>query len=222
MLVIFDWDGTLANTTHKIVSCLQSASQEVGLPLLTVAEYQQIIGLGLSEAIKTLYPDENEAMQSEMQATYSKHFIADKSEVVFFDGVAQRLADLRALGVSLAVATGKSRKGLNRQLAHFNAEAWFDITRCADETASKPNPKMLHEILAETGLHAKNAIMVGDTSFDLDMANNATMAAIGVSYGAHSIDVLNKSQPLAVVDTFEDVYQTIITHFGLVCGKAAI
>lgn len=209
MLVIFDWDGTLVDSAGKISACLAAASGDCGLPLLTIAQYKHIIGLGLPQAISALYPDENEAVREKLRLAYIERFMADASPSQLFEDVSDGLKSLRKQGYRLAVATGKSRRGMNRILDELDMHHTFDITRCADETRSKPDPLMLAEILAHTGLGANEAIMVGDTSFDLEMAANASMRSIAVAYGAHSPESLLAYQPISVASNFSDVLALI-------------
>lgn len=205
MLLIFDWDGTLADSTSKIVRCLSAASEEVGLPLLSARQYQHIIGLALPEAALALYPDYPLALRTTFTQAYSRLFVADQQPIEFFEGVLEQLPLLKADGFKLAIATSKTRRGLNRQLDHFAIHDWFDATRCADETASKPEPLMLNELLVELGVGADQALMVGDTQFDMEMANLAGLRGLAVSYGAHSVEQLTAAKPVAIADDFAEV-----------------
>jgi len=206
MLYIFDWDGTLMNSVSRIVTCLKGAAQELSLEVLSDHHYQHIIGLGLPEAVQTLYPNADEQLQIQMREAYSRHFkAADTSPSDFFPGVVETLDALRADGHKLAVATGKSRAGLNRVLAKLNWQNYFDATRCADETASKPHPLMLQEILIELDHVADDAVMVGDTEFDLLMADNAGMRKVAVSFGAHSAERLSALKPDAMIHHFSEL-----------------
>ena len=206
MLYIFDWDGTLLDSTAKIVSCMHKAIAEVGMPARTDDEARNIIGLGLPEAIRQLFPAISDDALRALRDSYSSYFIAaDKTPCDFFPHVEEVLHQLREQGHQLAVATGKSRRGLNRVLDNLNMQSYFDATRCADETASKPDPLMLEALLAELNHEPKDAIMVGDTEFDLLMAQNAGIRGVGVSYGAHSVERLLACQPLACIDDFQDL-----------------
>lgn len=205
MLVIFDWDGTLADSASKIVACLAAASNDCGLPLLADEQYQHIIGLGLPEAMVTLYPNADVGTREALLQAYVDHFLSDASPTQLFNGVPEGLQSLREQGYCLAVATGKSRRGMDRVLAELGMHDFFDITRCADETLSKPDPLMLSEILASTGFTAEQSVLVGDTSYDLEMAINANMRSVGVSYGAHSQAILKAHQPLAIAHGFGEV-----------------
>ena len=211
MLIIFDWDGTLIDSTGKIVSSMQKAVKQLGLPDIEDVAIQNIIGLGLPEAIRTLYPKEPGKVRLALQKGYSAAYVeADAISCPLYDGVEDTLDRLKNAGHQVAVATGKSRRGLNRVLKNLAWEGYFDATRCADETASKPSPKMLEELLSEFELKPQDAIMVGDTEYDLLMAKHAAMPSIGVSHGAHAIDHLVKFDPLMVVDHISEVGNYVV------------
>ncbi|MCU4641630.1 HAD-IA family hydrolase [Acinetobacter courvalinii] len=203
-LVIFDWDGTLFDSVGQIVASLQYAAQQFEQPLTDEAA-KSIIGLGLPEVMQILFPQVSHLHQELLQC-YADHYVANSKGDVWFNGVAELLMDLKQQGLKLAVATGKSRKGLDRVLAQTNSHALFDITRAASETKSKPDPLMLQEILAEMDVAAERAIMVGDTSYDLEMAQNLNMPRIGVSYGVHSIETLQQYQPLTIAHHVQDLH----------------
>ncbi len=207
MLFIFDWDGTISNSTAKIVKCMQNAAFDIGIEMLESKTIQNIIGLGLPEAIRVLYPNENDAAREALRVGYSRHFFeADKVlPSPFFEGVMDTLENLKEQGHYLTVATGKSRKGFDRVLSNLKLDTFFDASRCADETASKPDPKMLNELLDEFCMEAKDATMVGDTEFDMAMARNIEMPRIAVSYGAHHIDRLRNYQPNLCIDRFSEI-----------------
>lgn len=206
MLVIFDWDGTLLNSLSKIANCMQLASQDVGLEMLHIDEIKGIIGLGLREAVTTLYPEAPEDSLQLLSERYSHHFvIQDQEPCPFYPGAQTALEELKAEGHYLAVATGKSRRGLNRVLGNLGMEGYFHATRCADETASKPDPLMLSELLSELNVPVEEAVMVGDTEFDLAMATRLGMRRIGVSYGAHSPARLANQKPEAIVDNLQQL-----------------
>ena len=206
MLFIFDWDGTIIDSTAKIARCLAEAISDAGLPERSEAERKAIIGLGLDEAIRRLFPDIEPQQLIELRAGYSKHFInADQLPCSFYPSVLETLERLKADGHVLAVATGKSRRGLDRVLANLNMQDFFHITRCADETASKPNPLMLEQILNELDVEVGDAVMIGDTEYDLEMAKFAGMRSIGVSYGVHHVDQLLRHRPQRVIDRFDEL-----------------
>ncbi|MEH6550856.1 MAG: HAD-IA family hydrolase [Pseudomonadales bacterium] len=192
MLIILDWDGTLVDSAGQIVSAMQSAIADRGLDFRDYAQVSGIIGLGLPEAIASLYPAEDDVVREKLRLAYVDHFLADPKAPVFFDGVMETLTVLREEGHVLAIATGKSRRGLNRVLGDLSLLDYFDYTRCADETRSKPHPQMLHELLAHSGTDPQAAVMVGDTTFDMEMALAANIAAVAVEYGVHSSDTLQQ------------------------------
>ena len=206
MLLIFDWDGTLINSTGKIVYCMQLAAESMGMPTPAQSAVENIIGLGLPESIATLFPDIDQAAAAELSAAYGRIFVQeDQTPCEFFPGVMDTLCELRDQGHQLAVATGKSRRGLNRVLNNLNLENFFDSTRCADETKSKPHPIMLEQILKELTVPVESAVMVGDTEFDMAMARNAAMDRIAVTYGAHAPQRLAAFEPCLTLDEFTDL-----------------
>jgi len=207
-LVIFDWDGTLFDSVGQIVASLQFAAQQFNQPL-TDADAKSIIGLGLPEVAKRLFPAVPELHADILQA-YSEHYVANSVEDAWFEGVSEMLYALKDQGIKLAVATGKSRKGLDRVLKQTNSLELFHATRAASETRSKPDPLMLAEILAETGIHAHEAIMVGDTSYDLEMALNIVMPSVGVSYGVHTSETLAKFNPLSIVNDVSSLHEFLL------------
>ena len=207
-LVIFDWDGTLFDSVGQIVASLQFAAQQFNQPL-TDADAKSIIGLGLPEVAQRLFPAVPELHADILQA-YSEHYVANSVEDVWFEGVSEMLYALKDQGIKLAVATGKSRKGLDRVLKQTNSLELFHVTRAASETRSKPHPVMLVEILAETGVHAHEAIMVGDTSYDLEMALNIVMPSVGVSYGVHTSETLAKFNPLSIVNDVSSLHEFLL------------
>lgn len=206
MLFIFDWDGTLIDSTSRIVGAMQAAASAVGIEVLDTEVIRNIIGLGLPEAIAQLYPALTVEQRLKLQAAYSQCYVAaDQSPCEWFPGVRETLDHLKRQGFALAVATGKSRRGLHRVLGQLDMLEYFDATRCADETQSKPHPQMLHELLAELGVEAGGAVMIGDTEYDMAMARSAAMPRIAVSYGAHAIERLLSYEPALVVDEFSQL-----------------
>ncbi|WP_151980433.1 HAD-IA family hydrolase [Acinetobacter guerrae] len=204
-LIIFDWDGTLFNSVGQIVASLKFAAAKFEQPLTDEAA-QSIIGLGLPEVMQTLFPQVPH-LQQEILVSYGEHYVENSRHDAWFDGVAELLQDLKNQGMKLAVATGKSRRGLDRVLAQTQSHDLFDITRAASETMSKPHPLMLQEILQFTGVNVDNAIMVGDSSYDLEMAMNIAMPRIGVSYGVHDIEVLQRYEPLTIVNNIAELHR---------------
>ncbi|PAU64047.1 HAD-IA family hydrolase [Pseudomonas indica] len=207
-LLIFDWDGTLVDSIGRIVESMRRAAESCSLPQCAEAAIKGIIGLSLSEAIRTLYPElERDAGRVErFRQQYSEHYLALENEPsALFPGVVESLGAFRQAGYRLAVATGKSRRGLNHVLAGHGWLDYFDVTRCADETAGKPDPLMLHEILAHCGMVAEQALMVGDSSFDLLMARRAGLDAVAVGYGAQPLEVLLEHEPLLAIEEFSEL-----------------
>jgi phosphoglycolate phosphatase len=206
-LIVFDWDGTLMDSEIKIVRCIQAAARDIGAPVPANAEARRIIGLGLAEAVATLFPALAPAQRTALTDAYREHFLHhDQTEMPLFTGVREGLEDLAACGYRLAVATGKARRGLNRVLAETALAHLFAATRCADEAFSKPHPKMLEDILELTGTDAARAILVGDTVYDLAMARSAGVAALAVTYGVHTREELEAEAPLACLDSFSSVH----------------
>lgn len=210
MLLVFDWDGTLIDSTAKIVRCMQCAAEQAGVEVLSHDAICQIIGLGLPEAIAELYPAHDAAIRETVREQYVHFFIAvDQTPSPFFPGVEATLQRLRDDGFTLAVATGKSRRGLDRVLQQLGMQDFFHATRCADETRSKPHPQMLYELLAHAGRDAADALMVGDTHFDMAMAQAAGMPRVAVNYGAHRQEQLLPYGPLACLDSFGELLPVI-------------
>ncbi|MEQ1558331.1 MAG: HAD-IIIA family hydrolase [Methyloglobulus sp.] len=196
-LIVFDWDGTLINTIDWIVHCLQSAAEQCGFQVPEIQAAKDVIGLCIENAVQTLFPYADAAAQDKLVASYSQAYYSKQlSPDDFFPGVYDMLEQLRQSGYQLAVATGKTRGGLTQALQATGTERLFSITRCADETASKPDPKMLHEIMHHTQTSADRTLMVGDSIHDLQMANNAKVSSIGVTCGANSMKSLLKYNPL--------------------------
>jgi phosphoglycolate phosphatase len=214
LLLIFDWDGTLSDSTAKIIQCLQQAAQSAGARVCSDDAIMNIIGLGLPECMRVLYPELTQAEQDEIRYYYSEHFIReDQTPSPFFEGVHEGLELLRDKGHLLTVATGKSRKGLDRVLKKLQLDNFFHASRCADETASKPNPKMLSELLDEFSVSKDEAIMIGDTEYDMSMAEQLAMPRVAVSYGAHKVARLQKFKPLACVDHFSEFVDWVVKKY---------
>lgn len=204
-LIIFDWDGTLFDSVGQIVASLLVAAEAFDQPL-TADAAKSIIGLGLPEVAQVLFPKVPE-LHTEILKCYGDHYVEHSKDDLWFAGVSEMLHDLKNQNIKLAVATGKSRRGLDRVLAQTQSQDLFEITRAASETKSKPDPLMLAEILDFTGISAEQAIMVGDTSYDLEMAQNIAMPRVGVSYGVHAIDVLQRFNPLTIADNVDHLHQ---------------
>ena len=223
-VLIFDWDGTLVNSIDRIVESISVAARTCGLPPLDGLAIKGIIGLGLPEAISVLYPQVTDVRMIEaFRRAYADHYLTlDVEPSSLYPGVATSLARFREQGYRLAVATGKGRRGLNRALEGQGWSEFFDVTRCADETASKPNPQMLYEILAHCEVRPDQALMIGDSVFDIEMANRAGMDSVAVSYGAQSIEVLRSCLPSAAINQFKELGQwlrskgsaEVVAHVG--------
>ena len=205
-LIVFDWDGTLMDSAAKIVGSMRAAGNDLGLAPLDDMALRNVIGLGLKEAIEMLYPGAGLDTRRAFADRYRHHFLAEDGEAsTFFGGALELLRGLHRRGLLLGVATGKGRRGLNRVFAEQNCGGLFHATRCADEAFSKPHPQMLLEIMEELGALPEETLMIGDTEYDLQMANNAGVSAIGVSYGVHERERLLRHRPLACVDSVGDL-----------------
>ena len=203
---IFDWDGTIVDSVEHITDSLHKAASALGFPTLEKAAYRNIIGLGMEEALNMLYPGTPSQRIQEIRTAYSDFFFSrETTPQHLFHGVSTVLEDLRTSGAGRAVATGKSRRGLDRALQSVGLKAHFDVTRCADETRSKPDPTMLLEILSFYGIRPHEAIMIGDTTYDLEMAERIGMPAIGVQWGVHGPELLSKHSPRAIVSTIPEL-----------------
>jgi phosphoglycolate phosphatase len=205
-LIVFDWDGTLMDSTATIVKCIQAAAKDIGLPPPSDEAASHVIGLGLSEAMQAAMPNIDPALHPRMVERYRYHFLTKDHELVLFKGVPAMLAELSQQGYFLAVATGKSRVGLNRALNAVGLLSLFDATRCADETFSKPHPAMLQELTRELGQDMRRTVMIGDTTHDLLMANNAGAAGIAVEYGAHPLHQLQACRPVFSARTVPELH----------------
>ncbi len=203
-LLIFDWDGTLIDSEADIVSCMRASMQDLALPVRDATEIRNIIGLGLREAISALYPTYKEDIHTEFVHRYRYHFFSSEPSNLF-TGVRQLLDELNGQNYLMAVATGKGRAGLERALDQTGLRRHFVSTRCADETRSKPHPQMLEEILNETGVRASDALMIGDTEYDLQMARHARMDALGVCTGVHEEVRLRGCDPVACLPSVTDL-----------------
>ena len=219
MLFIFDWDGTILDSAAKIVRCMKLAMEDAGLEVLEAERIEQIIGLGMQEATDELFPSASPEQKVDLQQQYSKRFIAaDQAPCSFFPGCLDVLTGLRDNNHLTAVATGKSRRGLDRVLASTGIEHLFDATRCADETASKPDPRMLHELLEELSVPAADALMIGDTSFDLTMARKAGVIPVGVGHGVHSSEQLIAAGAEYIAASYADLSDWLEEHYSVYTG----
>jgi phosphoglycolate phosphatase len=204
-ILIFDWDGTLMDSTAWIVECMRQGIAETGLPARSENEIRGIIGLGLFEAVRDLFP---EAESHEVQAicnAYRAHFFAADEPCTLFPKVEEVLEELANLGYWMAVATGKSRHGLDKVLQETGLGRAFPVTRTADETLSKPHPRMLEEIVTDFDSQVSRCLMIGDSLFDIQMAGNAGMDALGVSWGVQEAEQLLSLEPLAVINEIDEL-----------------
>ena len=211
-LIAFDWDGTLFDSTQIIVSSIQLAVADVGgtVPSNEAASY--VIGLGLMEALAHAAPDVPEARYPELGQRYRHHYALHQNDITLFEGVLPLLLDLKERGHFLTVATGKSRRGLDEALQAVELKGCFDSSRTADETAGKPHPRMLQELRSEFGVKPERALMIGDTTHDLQMALNAGCASVGVSYGAHEPSAFEPLKPRVVAHSVQELQRWLLDH----------
>ena len=211
-LIAFDWDGTLFDSTQIIVRSIQLAVADVGgtVPSNEAASY--VIGLGLMEALAHAAPDVPQARYPELGKRYRHHYAVHQNDITLFEGVVPLLNDLKERGHLLAVATGKSRRGLDEALQAVELKGCFDSSRTADETAGKPHPRMLHELMSEFGVKPERTLMIGDTTHDLQMALNAGCASVGVSYGAHEPSAFEPLKPRVVAHSVQELQRWLLDH----------
>jgi phosphoglycolate phosphatase len=200
-LIVFDWDGTLMDSTAGIALSIQEAAREMGLPVPAREAASHVIGLGLHDSLRGAVPSLPVEKYMDFVELYRKHFRAQQETMTLFPGVRELLDRLQSAGHRLAVATGKSRRGLDYALDMTGLRGHFVASRCADETQPKPHPAMLLELMDELALSAGELLMIGDTSHDLGMANSAGVDAVAVTYGAHPGDALRALAPLACVSS---------------------
>ena len=211
-LIVFDWDGTLFDSTALIVRCIQSACRDLGAEVPGDADAAYVIGLGLKDALRHVAPDLPESRYPELGARYRHHYFASQHELSLFSGTVEMLQALKARDHRLAVATGKGRRGLDDALAHSQLQGLFDGTRTADETASKPHPMMLRQLMQQFGVQPARTLMVGDTTHDLQMARNAGTPSIAVSFGAHEQEAFAEFAPLHVAHSTRELHDWLSAH----------
>ncbi len=211
-LIAFDWDGTLSDSTAMIARCIQDACRDVGAAVPTLAQASYVIGLGLRDALAHAAPDVPSERYPELAQAYRRHYLARQEDLSLFEGSVQMLRDLKLRNHWLAVATGKTRRGLDDALRHAELAGVFDTSRTADETASKPDPLMLHELMMELDVPPERVLMVGDTTHDLLMAANAGVASVGVSFGAHDHAAFEAHAPLYVAHSTAQLHQWLLQH----------
>ena len=209
-LLVFDWDGTLMDSADAITASLRDACRDLDLPVPAAERARYVIGLGLDDAMSYLLPGIDPARYPEVRERYRHHFLANDAGSSLFPGVAETVVALRDRGFLLAVATGKSRRGLDRALAATGLAPLFHATRCADEGHSKPHPGMLQELLGELDVDRGRALMIGDTTHDMAMARAAGVARLGVAYGAHAKEALLDYDLETCMDDFEELRQWLL------------
>jgi phosphoglycolate phosphatase len=213
-MVVFDWDGTLIDSTAAIVEAICGSAADIGLPVPSREQASHVIGLGLADAIRHACPTIDAAQVPAFVERYRHRFLARDARLVPFEGIPPLLDELERQGIWLGVATGKSRAGLNRALDHMRWTSRFLTTRCADEGIPKPDPWMLRDIGDELGLAPNELLMVGDTTHDLGMAQAAGSGAIGVSYGAHPREQLDRVPALKVVDSVGELREALLEQIA--------
>jgi phosphoglycolate phosphatase len=211
-LIVFDWDGTLFDSTALIVRCIQNACADVGAPTPSDSAAAYVIGLGLQDALRHVAPGLPEARYPELGLRYRHHYFASQHELSLFSGTLEMLQALKARHHRLAVATGKNRRGLDDALAHSQLKGLFDSTRTADETASKPDPLMLHELMRELGIEPERTLMIGDTTHDLLLARNAGTPRVAVSFGAHEHETFAEFSPLHVAHSTRELHDWLLAN----------
>ncbi|MDI9335899.1 MAG: HAD-IA family hydrolase [Gammaproteobacteria bacterium] len=211
-LITFDWDGTLFNSIGTLSHCITMAFHDLNYPLPKDQPISQVIGLSLSSAVRYLTPEMPPHLYPELAKQFQHHYRQDYHQNALFDGILELLIALKSAGYQLAIATGKTRQGLDLALKQCNLAQYFDYTRTADETKSKPHPQMLNEILQESQVMSTKTLMIGDTTFDIEMAHQANCAAVGVSYGAHLHSELVITQPIFVATTVASLHEWLLPH----------
>jgi len=210
-LVIFDWDGTLMDSVDRIVYSMQASAVALSFEPPSYHQAKQIIGLSLPKAIQTLFPSANEEQVQILTAQYKYQYVeVNTTPTPLFNNALELLTQLKQENKLLAVATGKARAGLQRVWQVSDTEHFFIASRCADECVSKPDPDMINSLLTELNIKKHEAVMIGDTSFDLEMAQRAGVDSIGVTYGVHDTEVLSKYKPKAIVDSLAELHQLLL------------
>ena len=211
-LIVFDWDGTLMDSAAAIVASLQAACRDLGLPVPRDEDARYIIGLGLHDALAHILPGVDAGQYPRVVERYRHYFLELDAGTALFPGIAEIVADLHGAGYRLAIATGKSRRGLARALNATGLEPYFHASRCADEGHSKPHPGMLQAVMREVGAASDRTLMIGDTTHDLEMARAAGVAALAVAYGAHAHDALLACSPLACIMSVAELRGWLFAH----------
>lgn len=211
-LIAFDWDGTLFDSTAIIARCIQDAVRDVGGAVPSDKDAAYVIGMGLMQALAHAAPDVPEDRYPELGARYRHHYMSHQNDISLFDGVLLMLNELKSRQHCLTVATGKSRVGLDEVLHAVELKGMFDGSRTADETAGKPNPRMLQELMRKFGVEPARTLMIGDTTHDLQMALNAGCPSVGVSYGAHAPDAFTTLHPLFVAHSVRELHNWLLAN----------
>jgi phosphoglycolate phosphatase len=211
-LIVFDWDGTLFDSTMLIVRCIQAACRDINVAVPSDEAAAYVIGLGLHDALQHAVPGLPPERYPELGGRYRHHYVASQHELVLFDGTLAMLTALKGRGHLLAVATGKGRKGLDEALAHAQLQGMFDSTRTADQTASKPHPLMLLQLMDELRTPPDRTLMIGDTTHDLQLAQNAGTPRVAVSYGAHGTEAFAKHEPLLIAHSTAELHQWLVQN----------
>jgi phosphoglycolate phosphatase len=211
-LIVFDWDGTLFDSTALIVRCIQDACRDVGAAVPSDSDAAYVIGLGLHDALRHAAPDLPPERYAELGLRYRHHYLARQDELSMFPGTLEMLQALKERHHWLAVATGKGRRGLDDALSHTRLKGLFDASRTADETASKPDPRMLNELMREFGAEPERTLMIGDTTHDLQLARNAGTPRVAVSYGAHDHAAFADFDPLAIAHSTRELHDWLLRH----------
>ena len=210
--IVFDWDGTLVDSTALIAGALRSACAAIGNPVPSETDARFVIGLGLADALAHVAPGLSPDQQRALTAHYRTHYLGGEATIPLFDGAPALLEELDAAGFLLGVATGKTRVGLDRAIAANGLAGRFHATRCADEGFPKPHPGMLHALMDRLGVQPGETLMIGDTTHDLDLARNAGAHAVAVAYGAHDVEGLRTRAPLALVHSIAELRQWLSSH----------
>jgi len=204
-LIVFDWDGTVMDSTAVIAGSIQAACRDLGLNVPDDETARHVIGLGLDQALRYAVPAMPEAMRPDLVERYRHHFLAGDESIPLYRGASETIKELNEAGYWLGVATGKSRAGLSRAMESSGMKSYFHATRTADQTLSKPDPAMLLELMEELAVSAERTLMVGDTTHDVQMAQNANVDVVAIAHGAHPPEQLMELNPLALVEDFAEL-----------------
>lgn len=211
-LLVFDWDGTLMDSTGLIALCIRTAARELGLPEPEEAAAKHVIGLGLQDATASLFPNAAPTLRLEFALRFRHHYVARDHEAPLYPGVRDMLGDLKRDERFMAVATGKPRAGLDRSLQHTGLKPFFDFTRCADEGFPKPHPDMLERLMDFCAVDRERVLMIGDTTHDLQLAANAGVRAVAVNYGAHPAEMFDAHAPLVVANSVSELHRWLMAN----------